>query len=236
MQALISVHDIMPATLADVRAIVERIEGHGLGPVTLLVVPGHPWRDRDLAQLQRWQQTGHELAGHGWTHRAERPRGWYHRLHAALLSRACGEHLSLTRGGIFALLERNHRWFAEQGLDAPELYVPPAWALGAIDRAALAGQPFAHIETLSGVRDAADGRTRYLPLVGFEADTALRATVLRAWNALARGDGPVRVAIHPADFRLHLRHDLARTLAGLSTNHTYSGWRRGELSRTPPRA
>lgn len=232
MEALISVHDVMPATLADVHAIVERIEAHGLGPVTLLVVPGQAWREHDLAQLHRWQRAGHELAGHGWTHRAARPRGFYHRLHATLLSRHCGEHLSLSAGGILALLRRNHAWFAAQDLEAPELYVPPAWALGAVDRPTLAAQPFAHIETMSGIYDVASGQTRLLPLRGYEADTRMRSAALRLWNPLARGRGPVRIAIHPRDLRLRLRHDLRRTLATLSASYTYGEWRRAQLTRS----
>ncbi len=230
MEALISVHDVMPDTLADVRAIVDRLDGYGLAPVTLLVVPGCAWNGRDLAQLRRWQRAGHELAGHGWSHRAAPARGFYPRLHAALLSRTSGEHLSLTADEIGALLRRNHGWFIEQGLGAPEVYVPPAWALGRIGRTALAEQPFAHIETLRGVYDVERGRFQRLPLAGFEADTAVRSAALRLWNARAgkrhaSEDTPLRVAIHPADLRLRLGRDLERTLGRVHACHTYAAWR-----------
>lgn len=228
-----SVHDVMPATLADVRTLVGRLERLGLAPATLLIVPGCSWHKPELAQLHRWQHDGHELAGHGWIHRAVPPRGLYHHLHAALLSRSSGEHLSLTPEQILDLMRRNYRWFVRQGLAAPELYVPPAWALGAIGRARLAEQPFAHVETLGGVYEIEHGRMQRLPLVGFEADTAVRRAALRLWNGRPRRRGPVRVALHPADYRLRLRRELARTLATIRATQTYAAWRRAAVNPRP---
>lgn len=214
---VLSVHDVMPDTLAPIGRILARLEQLGLPPATLLVVPGCRWLADDLAQLAHWQQQGYALAAHGWHHRAGSIRGMHHRLHAALLSRHAAEHLSLSGEAIAALMQCAHDWFPRNGLAAPDLYVPPAWALGALPRPALRALPYTSVETLSGIIDTASGRLRPMPLVGFEADTAARAVTLRAFNRsqrlLARGSGlPLRIGIHPQDFRLRLADDLHRML------------------------
>ena len=58
-----------------------------------------------------------------------------------------------------------------------------------------------------------------VPMVGFEADTALRAAFLRLWNRHQCGAshrlGWLRVAIHPRDPNLRLGADLAALLGGM---------------------
>jgi hypothetical protein len=53
MKLLVSIHDVMPATLGRVENIFDRLAGAGLLPVTLLVVPGRGWRDEQLDRLRR---------------------------------------------------------------------------------------------------------------------------------------------------------------------------------------
>lgn len=221
IRPLLSVHDVMPETLAPVADILARLRRHRLPPATLLVVPGCRWHADELVQLRRWQLQGHELAAHGWRHRARNIRGLHHRLHAALISRDAAEHLALSADEIAELMRRAHDWFARNGLDAPELYVPPAWALGALPRTALRDLPYARVETTAGFIDAASGRLDPVPLVGFEADTKARAAALSAWNRgqllLARSSGrPLRVGIHPQDFQLRLADALERLLSALA--------------------
>jgi len=219
--ALVSIHDVMPETLDDVAELLDMAEAHAIVPVTLLVVPGRPWRTEELMVLRRWLAAGHRLAGHGWSHRAAQPCTVHHRLHALLLSRDSAEHLSLDGADIARLMRRNHDWFGRHGLPEPDLYVPPAWALGPLPRTEL---PYRFVETLGGVRDLHSGKRLRLPLIGFEADTGVRAGVLRAWNACA-GQGeparPVRVAIHPRDLRLRLAGDLRRVLGGIAVARGY---------------
>lgn len=225
LSPLLSVHDVMPQTLAPVADILARLRRHRLPPATLLVVPGCRWHADELAQLHRWQRQGHELAAHGWRHRARDIHGLRHRLHAALISRDAAEHLALSNEEIAALMRRAHDWFDHNGLNAPTLYVPPAWALGDLPRTALRELPYTRVETTAGFIDAASGRLDPLPLVGFEADTKARAFTLSAWNRgqllLARSSGrPLRVGIHPQDFQLRLAgalEDMLQTLAATNT-------------------
>lgn len=217
MRALVSVHDVMPETLARVEGVVARLRGAGHRALTLLVVPGRAWGPAELRLLRRWQAAGIELAAHGWSHRAPHWGGPYHRLHGALLSAGVAEHLALDAAEIADLMARAHDWFPRQGLAPPTTYVPPAWALGSVDRGRLAGLPYRRVEVLGGVIDTRTGRLARLPLVGFEAGTAGAARALRGWNRLQwrraqRSGAPLRVAIHPADEALRLHQDLAAAI------------------------
>jgi predicted deacetylase len=217
VRAIWSVHDVSPTTIELAAAIVERLEARKRGPIWILIVPAGEWPAAALAQLRCWAATGHELVLHGWAHEAPAVHGLYHRLHSALLSRDAAEHLGRDEADIRALVEAGRAWFAANGLPAPRVYVPPAWAMGALPLRAMGRYGFDRVETLSGIWDARHGRGWRLPLIGFEADTRFRAVSLRTLNAanvaLARLSGrPLRIAIHPFDPELFLGPDLARWL------------------------
>lgn len=222
LPAMVTVHDVMPSTLDRVERILGLLDRPGArgGPVpaTLLVVAGRGWSAREVERLAAWSSAGYRLAGHGWTHRAPAVRSVGHRLHAALLSRDCAEHLSRTGGEVRELVRSSYRWFGRAGLEPPELYVPPAWALGPLDAGDLRELPFRWYETLSGFVHGPSGTRRVLPLVGFEADTPARAAALRTLNAVnlavARASGrAVRIALHPDDLDLRLRDRVREILA-----------------------
>jgi hypothetical protein len=216
VKTLVSVHDVMPETLDRVERIISLCDAVYPAPLTLLVVPGLDWDRQGIERLREWQAQGHRLAGHGWVHRVERYNGLGHRLHGLLISRRVAEHLALDRPGVAALIRRCHTWFVDQGLDSPELYVPPAWALGGLRPQDLARLPFGQYEVLGGVRDGASGLLHPIPLLGYEADTPARGPLIRSWNRvnrhLARRRGWLRIAIHPRDPELALGSDLEQDL------------------------
>ncbi|MEA3260319.1 MAG: polysaccharide deacetylase family protein [Pseudomonadota bacterium] len=209
LSGLISIHDVMPETRERVTDILEQLAWLPPAAVTLLVVPGKDWRAADLDWLRDLSERGYPLAGHGWRHRCDTPKSFHHRLHSAFISRDAAEHLSLDEERIIALIQDCHRWFVEHGLTPGPLYVPPAWALGAVNKRRLAALPFRYYETLGGLYDARDQRFHPMPLLGFEADTTLRAWSLNLFNrgnylaALATGR-TLRVSIHPQDLQLRL--------------------------------
>lgn len=215
--ALISVHDLMPRTMPAVRRTLQLLEDTVSGPVTLLVVPGAGWNREGVAELKALQRAGYRLAGHGWAHHVDMIVRPYHRLHSLFISRRVAEHLALNEDGIIGLINRCYDWFADQGLELPTLYVPPAWAMGSVRAEHLADHcPFARYETFAGVLSMPGGKLHRTALLGYEADRALRSPVIRAWNALnrrraARG-GPIRIGIHPFDSELRLRADLIADL------------------------
>ncbi len=230
-QALVSIHDVMPETRTRVTELL-RTMPETIPPerIVLLVVPGRDWSGADRDWLRSLQQQGYELAGHGWFHQCAPPRTLYHRLHSLLLSRDAAEHLSLDANAIAELIRANRHWFDQQGLEPPELYVPPAWALGSIPSTGLKTLPFRYYETLTGIHDIERDRFRRLPVIGFEADTPARARMLRLINAiqlrLARWwRRPVRVAIHPHDAELYLARDLRACLDAVEDPLSFSSSR-----------
>lgn len=220
--ALVSIHDVMPGALDPIQRLLDHCAAINPGPLTLLVVPGLPWDPAEIERLRSWQDQGHRLAGHGWLHRVERLSGLLHRLHGLLISRRVAEHLALGGSEIDTLIRRCHAWFQGQGLGPPELYVPPAWALGAIATRRLAQLPFGYYEVFYGVLEGASGGLTPIPLLGYEADAPHRIPFLRTWNrinrAMARSRGWLRIAIHPRDLDLALATDLDQDL------RRYSRW------------
>jgi uncharacterized protein len=216
IRALVSVHDVMPATLREVERMLRLLDGEGVSPVTLLVVPGVGWSRTGIKRLRSFQADGHALAGHGWIHRVDRIRGIKHRLHAALISRNAAEHLALDPDEIHRLIARCHAWFIDQDLGVPDLYCPPAWAMGSIPRHRLASLPFNRYELFGGILSTRTGRLHPVPLTGYEADTAARAPLIRLWNQVNRRRaarrGWLRIGIHPRDLELRLADDLRRDL------------------------
>jgi predicted deacetylase len=225
-QVLVSIHDLMPQTMPAVRETIALLEQHHISPVTLLVVPGTGWSRTDIDELRALQRAGYRLAGHGWRHRVERIRRPYHRLHSLLISRDVAEHLDLDSDGIIDLIGRCHHWFADHGLEPPALYVPPAWAMGRVSAVQLIEDtPFGLYEDFNGVFDARNGRYHRIPMLGYEADQAIRVPIIRSWNALNRWrgahNGRLRIGLHPYDFGLRMGAQLARDLATYSAAIDY---------------
>jgi hypothetical protein len=94
--------------------------------------------------------------------------------------------------------------------------------MGPLQPRSLPTLPFAWYEILTGVREAATGRLRRIPMLGYEADTGLRAPIVRLWNALNRRQalrtGWLRIGIHPGDLGLPLADDLRADLT------RFPGW------------
>lgn len=208
-----SVHDVTPSSLERATHIVDLLIAAGVAELSILIVPSGTWAESQLLTLRAWERDGHLLAAHGWTHRGVSPRGPYHRLHSSLFSRDVAEHLGRSAPELIQIVRKAERWFSDVGLAPPKLYVPPAWTLGEMALGDFRGTSFRWVETLSGIHDTSTLRSHRLPIVGFEADTWLRAWALRLSNRANVGLGhvlrrPIRVAIHPNDFNLALSSQL----------------------------
>ena len=126
-------------------------------------------------------------------------------------------------------MQAAHDWFVDRDLAPPRSYVPPAWALGRLDSGRLKRLPYHRIEVTRGFLDTASGTLQRLPLIGFEADTAVRAGFLRCWNRVqlerAYCTGlPLRIGIHPDDPWLRLAPDLRGVLRLDWRSTCYGQW------------
>lgn len=226
MYAIVSIHDVMPHTLPRVQELLAKMAHLEAANITLLVVPGLPWDAAQLATLKQLEQHGYRLAGHGWLHTVRRINTLYHRVHSTCISRRAAEHLSMSPAEIDTLIRDCYQWFADHGFALPDMYVPPAWAMGAASDAILKAAPFRYFETTSGLHDSETGKRVTLPLAGFEADTLWRQVSLRAWNSVNSLVGtqqkPLRVSVHPNDHHLLLAPSLESTLARISKAVPYA--------------
>lgn len=210
---LASLHDVMPETWEEVQGFLEWLRARGIPPVSLLIVPGRGWKAEQIDQMRAWAEAGHALVAHGWFHHVENIRGLKHQLHSLFISRNVAEHLALSSAEILKLLHRSKAWFAENRLPEPNLYIPPAWALGPLNRTDLPKTPFQLIEVTRGLLHPQTAGITSLPLTGFEADTPCRAALLRRWNARAVKTArnkhvPLRLSLHPYDLNLRLADQL----------------------------
>ena len=228
MRTLVSLHDVMPDTLDAVQEQLGLFAARDIRQVTLLVVPGLEWTAQQIDRLRRWEDQGHELAGHGCVHRARHVRGPRHRVYSTLISRSAAEHLALTEQEIAERVAKCHDWFEAQGLQAPGLYVPPAWALGKADLSVYGNAGFRLVERLEGIYDLATGRMHRIPAIGFEAINAPRALALRMSNAAnrqaARLSGVLRLGLHPGDLQLHLADDARAAIRAVEGALCYRDW------------
>lgn len=212
-----SIHDATAQSLPQVLQIVDLLRDRGIRNADVLVVCGCDWAPCQIDQLRRLADQGWALHGHGWTHRATASKNLRHRLHSWTISRNVAEHLSKNEREIAAIIQRTYDWFAENRLPSPSTYVPPAWAMGSINRKRLKTLPYRFYESLNGVYDSREDQFHRLSLLGFEADTRFRAAFLRLFNRInlwrsSRLGRTLRMAIHPEDLQLRLAGDLRRTI------------------------
>lgn len=241
LSALVSVHDLMPETRPKVERLLHRLNAIPPPAVALLVVPGRGWTTADLNWLRSLSQCGYTLIAHGWHHECSPPRRFTHKLHSRMLSNRAAEHLSLSNTDIPQLMHDCHTWFHEVGLEAPNVYIPPAWALGPVTRENLQATPFPYVETLRGLYHTRTFRWYHLPVAGFEVDRWWRAALMRmlnhvsAWWAVRRHK-PLRIAIHPQDWQYPLADQLDAFLDRVERHVAYPELTSRPVSRSPREA
>ena len=229
MKAIISIHDCMPETMDKIQSILKWLKERNIPPVTLLVVPGKNWTENHLSLLQEYVQEGHTLAAHGWHHHTQ-PKKILHRIHSLILSKEVAEHLDLNQQGIFKLLNKSYQWFIQKKLPPPTLYVPPAWALGAINKKTLSKTLYKQIEVTRGLihlNSNKKAQLQILPLTGYEADSPFRVRFLSKWNQLQQNQAqikslPLRISIHPNDLDLPIAWQLNQQIKSVQTFLNYS--------------
>ena len=208
MKYYVSIHDVSPNNLSKIKNIIKLLKTkYDINKLCLLVIPGLKWEEKYVKQLISWQNSGFEIAAHGWYHKSGKKQSLFHILHGLIMSGNCAEHLSKNRDELIDLLKNSYNWFVNNNFLTPTLYVPPAWALGNLNiKEDLSHLPFQNYECTTGLY--LDGKYRFIPLVGFEAATYFKAFFQRFFNfinyQMAKFTGVLRIAIHPRDFQLHL--------------------------------
>tara|TARA_B100000945_G_scaffold320668_1_gene331504 strand:- start:3141 stop:3827 length:687 start_codon:yes stop_codon:yes gene_type:complete len=215
MKYYISIHDVMPNNLDSIEHIINKInKQYNIKKICLLVVPGLNWKKEQITILKKLQKNGIEIAAHGWIHKANNKKSFYHLIHSLFISKNAAEHLTKSQFSVLKLICQSHKWFIRNNFIKPTLYVPPAWALGNIKLSYLKKLPFNNYECTTGVY--IKNKYRFLPLIGFEATSPFRAFFLRIFNFInfqfGKLFGIIRISIHPNDFNLYLSNDIDQYL------------------------
>ena len=216
MKFYVSIHDATPQNLDDIESIIQILQNQfDINKICILVIPGLNWNEIQLQRLRSWQKDGLEIAAHGWNHKAQDKKSFYHKIHSILMSANCAEHLSKKRQEIVKIIRHSYNWFIINDFKKPLLYVPPAWALGKITKQDLDRLAFTHYECTTGM--VHNKKYCFLPLLGFKEKTYIGAMLRRFFNSLnyfmAYFTGSIRIAIHPKDFTLYLKKDIEKYLS-----------------------
>jgi len=211
---LVSLHDVSPRHSRAVEDILAEFRSLGLPPAVLLVVPDFHggWSLSDhpafVGRLREWNDTGHELALHGYFHRelpedqsnSQGPSAWLRR---GFMTAGEGEFLSLSPERQRDRLATGLGMWDACGLGKPAGFVPPAWLHRADLPATLWEMGFSWTENHHGLlfRDRASLRSPVITWASRDPVRRIGSLVfapcaLRAW----RHEPLLRIAVHPHDW------------------------------------
>ena len=106
LKSYISIHDVSPQNLDDIKNIIDTLKCQfNINKICILVIPGLDWKFHQIKQLKIWQNSGIEIAAHGWKHEALTKKSCYHKIHSLIMSANCAEHLSKNSQDIMKILQ-----------------------------------------------------------------------------------------------------------------------------------
>lgn len=208
----VTIHDVAPRWLSEIRTLRTALAGWGVARVTLLAVPHfhHGVRLLEDAATRAWLvdclERGDELALHGYHHvQAGAPRRLVDRLRARLWTAGEGECLR-PAAPIAELLRRGRAELAQLLPSPPAGFVAPAWLEPRGFARTLARLGFAWHETSRFVEQLGPTPRRLdIPALGFATRTPLREALSLGWARALSFASPcwpaLRLAVHPADLR-----------------------------------
>ena len=78
MKYYVSIHDVTPENLIVIENIIQILQDkYKINKLCLLVVPGLKWDEKQVKQLISWQDSGLEIAAHGWNHRSSKKNPFF---------------------------------------------------------------------------------------------------------------------------------------------------------------
>ena len=237
--AIVSVHDVAPATWEKSARIVSELNNFGIRVCSLLVVPDYHRMGSSTAngEFVRWlreaEADGHEIVIHGYYH--ERPRRNAETLRDKWITRFYtsdeGEFYDLSYDEAFQRITR-----AREEFDAVRLqpcgFIAPAWLLGREGERAVVDADLEYTTRLTNVRDLRSGEEVAARSLVYSVRSDWRRAASLVWNgALFRQltHAPlIRLGLHPPDIDhapiwSHISA-VTRKLADTRTPTTYRDW------------
>jgi len=215
----VALHDIEPATFERCALIRDWLDDHGVGRVTLLVIPArdlHPLGERS-PEMAGWlaerHRKGDSIAQHGFQHEQLSHAAFYRHTPLAARSRGAAEFAGLDGAETRRAVDAGWRVLKLAGIE-PDGFVAPAYAYTRALRRVLPGKFrwWAGLLRLHRTYAASDGdpRPRLAPAWSMGTESSLQRilspSIIRAGSLLC--GNTLRLDLHPADLQ-HPRHMLA---------------------------
>jgi predicted deacetylase len=249
---VVSIHDVAPATKAQVERILAQLARLGVPSCSLLVVPDYHHLGRSLGDrafvewLRNLAALGHEIVIHGFYH--QRARGAGESLRQKFVTRVYtadeGEFYDLDYEKAARRMHEAQKEFAENGFHSTG-FIAPAWLLGTEARRAAIDVGFRYTTTLSTVDDCATDKKFMSQSLVYSVRSGWRRTMSLAWNCFLfwrlTTNPLLRLSIHPPDIAFGA---IWRQIGGLidkalhtRTPMTYQQWiAHNSAVRTPQSA
>lgn len=211
-RVVVSIHDVAPGTLEEVRYLLERLDGIGVRRRVLKVIPHDPEggdlrrHDDLLATLGQEVRRGNETVVHGFTHRVEgRLRGpWLRTARARLFATEVAEFLSIDQDEAARRLRAGRAALLEAGLTA-DGFCAPAWLAPAWLDQACAQAGFRYVVRMASLAPVAGRRRKLTPWIGYLGASRVQERLVGAGNRACRlGSGlfpVIKVFLHPQGAR-----------------------------------
>lgn len=212
IDVVVSIHDLAPSLLREVRWLLAQLDRIGARPRVLKVVPlengEHDLRCAPaLVQLlQQEAAAGSEIVLHGCTHLAAGPlQGpWDLRLRGRLFAGPAAEFLSLDREAMAARVAMGSAILADVGLRV-QGFCAPAWLAPPALSSVLRQQGFRYLAGMASVRDLHSSRLLRLPWLGYMGAGRVQERLIglggRIGLLLAARAPAVKVFLHPQGAR-----------------------------------
>lgn len=209
---VVSIHDVAPTFMEDVRYLLAALDAIEVRPRVLKVIPYFEQRDDIRADtafgrlLAAEAAAGSEIVVHGYTHRAAGPpRGpWAAQLRARLFAGTAAEFLSLDDAAMRARLAAGRAALQDLGLEARG-FCAPAWLAPPRLPLLLKECGFHHYVQMLSLLDLATGHRHWTPWLGYmgagEVQERLVGLGGGAWLAVDSALPVIKVFFHPQGAR-----------------------------------
>jgi predicted deacetylase len=206
---IVSLHDVHPATWAQVQEQVETLQGWGVDRYSLLVVPKfhHGEHLTDCPGMMTWlderQAGGDDLVLHGYYHDRE-GQALGNIFWTRIYTNAEAEFLDLSDGEVRHRIAMGRRIWDERGWKLHG-FIPPAWLMPERQYPLLKREQFLYTNRLRDVSLLLKNRTIPSQSLCYSTRSAWRRGLSPIWNQWLfmrqRGEPLLRISLHPPDFQ-----------------------------------
>jgi uncharacterized protein len=209
--AVVSIHDVAPATYVLVDKILAEVNRHGVSVCSLLVVPNYHHRGASVQDRQfvLWlrdlEAVGHEIVLHGYFHERSRREyeNWWTKFLTRFYTDGEAEFYDLGYEEALQRISAARDDFVGAGL-SPRGFVAPGWLLSEEGERAARDAGLEYTTRLRSVSDLRRDETISAQSIVYSVRSDWRCKASLVWNGLLgqllRNAPLLRLSIHPNDY------------------------------------